>query len=194
MSASLNVAKRRLRKQIHERLGALSSEHISEESRKACRQVLAHPSFQHATHVSIYISMAKELQTKELLDHAFSAGKSVYVPRCDGELMDMVRLQGHDDLASLSRNKWGIPEPAMDRDAVDPKIIEVVLVPGVAFDASGNRCGHGKGYYDRYLMRATNAFACAVCLDEQVVDAVPADDHDRKPNIVVSPSGIVFSR
>ncbi|KAJ2385009.1 hypothetical protein GGI23_006804 [Coemansia sp. RSA 2559] len=180
---------------MHERLGALSNDHISAESHKACHHVLTHPSFQRSQHVSIYVSMAKgELQTKELLDHAIAAGKSVYVPRCNGELMDMVRLQGHEDLASLRCNRWGIPEPAMDRGAVDPTIIDFVLVPGVAFDADGNRCGHGKGYYDRYLMRATNAFACAVCLDEQVVDAVPVGDYDRKPNIIVSPSGTVFSQ
>ncbi|KAJ2558735.1 hypothetical protein EV175_000651 [Coemansia sp. RSA 1933] len=195
-SVSLNSAKRQLRKQMQQRLSGLPNDHVASESKKACHHVLLHPRFQRSQHLSIYLSMSTgELQTQMLLDHAFGAGKSVYVPRCSGDVMDMVPVSGPDDLAALRCNRWGIPEPAMDRDAVDPKIIDFVLVPGVAFDAAGNRCGHGKGYYDRYLARASNAFACAVCLDEQIVHdyAVPAGDHDRKPDIIVSPSGTVFS-
>ncbi|KAJ2509443.1 hypothetical protein GGI11_005873 [Coemansia sp. RSA 2049] len=191
--SSIIAAKKQLRTQMRERLGALASDRIAGESERVLRRVSAHPRFQRSTHVSIYLSMAKELQTMRLVERALAAGKSVYVPRCaPGGAMEMVRLAGLDDLAALAPSRWGIPEPPADRAPVDPALLDFVLVPGVAFDACGNRCGHGKGYYDRFLARAVNAFACAACLDEQVVDSVPAADHDRKPDIVVSPSGTVF--
>ncbi|KAJ1741725.1 hypothetical protein LPJ78_001695 [Coemansia sp. RSA 989] len=134
-----------------------------------------------------------ELQTYMLIKDAWKNGKTVYVPRCVGQNdMQMVRLEGQDDLDSLPRNKWGIPEPATDRAAVDPLLLDFIVVPGVAFDREGNRCGHGRGYYDRYLAKATNAFTCAVCLSDQVLDQVPADEHDKKPDIILAPLGILY--
>ncbi|KAJ1942745.1 hypothetical protein FBU59_003110 [Linderina macrospora] len=106
--------------------------------------------------------------------------------------MDMVELRGKEDLESLAKNKWGIPEPAKDRVGVDAGVLDFVLVPGVAFDRNGNRCGHGKGYYDRFLETNPKVFKCAVCLDEQVVENVPTDEFDKTPDIVIAAQGIVF--
>ncbi|PIA13651.1 nagb/rpia/CoA transferase-like protein [Coemansia reversa NRRL 1564] len=135
-----------------------------------------------------------EVQTKPLIRHALDEGKTVYVPRCDGSVMDMVRLESSHDLDTLPQNKWGIPEPSKDRPAVNPQVLDFIVVPGVAFDRYGNRCGHGKGYYDRYLAQAKQAFACAVCLNVQVLDTpVPSNSYDQKPHAVITPSGMLFS-
>ncbi|KAJ1836093.1 hypothetical protein LPJ73_007664 [Coemansia sp. RSA 2703] len=135
-----------------------------------------------------------ELQTRLLLTHALSSGKTVYVPRCRKETMDMVRIRDQHDLDSLPKNRWGIPEPSEDRESVDPRVLEFVVVPGVAFDKAGNRCGHGRGYYDRFLARTERAVACAVCLREQVVENVPTDAFDRSPDYIISPEGIIFTK
>ncbi|KAJ2611754.1 hypothetical protein H4S08_003004 [Coemansia sp. RSA 1365] len=135
-----------------------------------------------------------EVQTKPLIRHALDEGKTVYVPRCDGNVMDMVKLESTQDLDTLPRNKWGIPEPSKDRPVVNPQMLDFIVVPGMAFDRYGNRCGHGKGYYDRYLSQAKQAFACAVCLNVQVLDTlVPSDTYDQKPHAIITPNGMLFS-
>ncbi|KAJ2156148.1 hypothetical protein GGF46_005380 [Coemansia sp. RSA 552] len=195
MATAIAAAKKQLRRQMQQVLAELTLSQLSLESSKVIEHVLALPAYTAAQHVSIYISMDRgELQTRPLIEHALGSGKTVYVPRCDGSSMDMVRLDGRQDLDNLPKNKWGIPEPSTDRAAVDPGILEFVLVPGVAFDTAGNRCGHGKGYYDRYLLRAPQAYSCAVCLSKQIVDAVPTDGNDQTPNTIISPTGTIFSR
>ncbi|KAJ2555707.1 hypothetical protein GGF44_002680 [Coemansia sp. RSA 1694] len=135
-----------------------------------------------------------EAQTFALAEHALAAGKSLYVPRCRGPRMDMVRVADTAALAGLTRNAWGIAEPSDEDPAVDPKILDFVLVPGVAFDVNGNRCGHGRGYYDRYLaMLSPDAVACAICLTEQITDQVPTNEHDIKPHMLITPEGIQYS-
>ncbi|KAJ2784937.1 hypothetical protein GGI15_002091 [Coemansia interrupta] len=119
-----------------------------------------------------------ELPTRDLLAHALRSGKSVYVPRCRQSTMDMVHIRSQAELDALEPNRWGIPEPSGEREPVDPALLDFVVVPGVAFDRVGGRCGHGRGYYDRFLEMAGGAVACAVCLGEQVVEHVPTDTFD----------------
>ncbi|KAJ2450780.1 hypothetical protein EV183_004067 [Coemansia sp. RSA 2336] len=190
--ATVKQAKQQLRRLVREQLTKYGQDQLHKESQQVLNQLVQLPAYKKAQHVSIYINMDEgELQTRMLFKHAWEEGKTVYVPKCGGpDDMRMVRLD-EQNVDGLPRNKWGIPEPPLD-DVVDPLLLDFIVVPGVAFDRHGNRCGHGKGYYDRYLARATNAFACAVCLNDQVIEQVPANEHDRKPNVIIAPSGIVY--
>ncbi|KAJ2464874.1 hypothetical protein GGI03_002979 [Coemansia sp. RSA 2337] len=190
--SAIRTAKLQLRKSMRHRLLQLSPNDLSIQSQQIQAHLLAHPAFQRAQHISIYLSMdSAEAQTYGLVETALAAGKSVYVPRCRGQQMDMVRITS---LLGLKPNAWGIPEPSHSEPAVDPNTLDFILVPGVAFDATGNRCGHGKGYYDRYLKQSVNAVTCAICLSEQIVDNVPTDDHDFKPHILITPQGILYQQ
>ncbi|KAJ2896253.1 hypothetical protein IWW38_002078 [Coemansia aciculifera] len=178
---------------MRQQLLQLSQAHLAAESQRLHAHLLARPEFQQAQHISIYLSMDEcEPQTFALAEHALALGKAVYVPRCQKgtSVMDMVRVK---ELSGLARNKWGIAEPDSGEPAVDPRILDFVLVPGVAFDRFGGRCGHGKGYYDRYLARLSpNAFTCAICLSEQIIDLVPTTAQDAKPHLLLSPNGIEY--
>ncbi|KAI8319741.1 5-formyltetrahydrofolate cyclo-ligase [Martensiomyces pterosporus] len=194
-STTVRSAKQQLRKRMQQTLASIPSAALDSASTKVLQQITSLPKYRASKHISIYISMDQgELQTTELLHHALCEGKAVYVPRCNGRIMDMIRVDGRADLDSLPKNKWGIPEPDSSRPAVDPQCLDFIVVPGVAFDTKGNRCGHGKGYYDRYLSRSEGAYTCAVCLDEQVVDEVPTDEFDRTPDVVLAPQGTVFEK
>ncbi|ORX70326.1 5-formyltetrahydrofolate cyclo-ligase-like protein [Linderina pennispora] len=190
---AIRTSKQKLRKRMHSVLSQLSASALTDQSCRVAKQVVQLSAYQRAQHISIYISMdSGELQTRQLLYDALESGKRVYVPRCDGTFMDMVELQGKEDLESLPKNRWGIPEPAKDRKGVDASALDFILVPGVAFDTAGNRCGHGKGYYDRFLTGNPHLFKCAVCLNEQVVETVPTDEFDKTPDIVLAAQGVVF--
>ncbi|KAJ2661848.1 hypothetical protein IW148_003214 [Coemansia sp. RSA 1199] len=187
------LTKAQLRRHMRHTLSLLPPTQLLAESAAVFHLITSLPSYQQSQHLSIYINTpTSELQTTQLIRHALQEGKRVYVPRCDGKVMQMVELK-NGGLETMARNKWGILEPGKEEQAVEPSVLEFVVVPGVAFDAQGNRCGHGKGYYDRYLQQ-TQAFTCAVCLSDQVIEAVPVDAHDQKPNMIISPAGILFEK
>jgi 5-formyltetrahydrofolate cyclo-ligase len=95
------------------------------------------------------------------------------------------------------RNKWGIPEPpeSMPRIAATPGDIDLLVVPGLAFDAKGGRLGQGKGYYDRFIARMRKDFdkplLIAVGLDPQLVDRVPVTELDLTMDLIIVPNQTV---
>lgn len=110
--------------------------------------------------ISVYLAMpCGECRTDSLLRSLFEAGQSVYIPRVTGSGrtdMQMLRVESLAQLESFPRSRWGIPEPtavqaaAMD-DGTASGAIDLVVVPGVAFDHTCKRLGHGRGYYDTFL-------------------------------------------
>ena len=101
--------------------------------------------------------------------------------------MDAVGVDSLD--RGFSKSRLGILEPLREKKTVNTDEIDLVIVPGLAFDKSGNRLGHGKGYYDRYLERCgENVFFIGIAYDFQVLDTIPADAHDIKMNMIVTES------
>lgn len=148
--------KRALRTSMRKTLSLLSQEEILVASRRACERVSEIKALQKSAAVSVFLSMpAGECQTHPLIHYLFEQGKSVFVPRVEGPgrfQMRMLRVESIAQLESFPRSKWGIPEPtAADamllEDGLTTAVIDTVIVPAVAFDASCRRLGHGKGYY-----------------------------------------------
>jgi 5-formyltetrahydrofolate cyclo-ligase len=107
---------------------------------------------------------------------AFVPGTSVYTAR---RILDPTR--------DLVPGKFGIREPALSCPEVALNRLDLVLVPGIAFDVSGGRLGRGKGFYDR-LLPAVNGLKCGVAFDEQIVDAVPVGPMDVRLNCILTPT------
>ncbi|KAI8054847.1 5-formyltetrahydrofolate cyclo-ligase [Thamnidium elegans] len=90
-----------------------------------------------------------EIMTKNIILHLLNSDKNCFIPRCTKNTMDMVRITSVGDFESLPLNRWSIPEPPLDQErenALDGAGLDLILVPGVAFDKNKNRIGHGKGY------------------------------------------------
>ena len=131
-----------------------------------------------------YYSLADEVDTHCLIEELIAEGKTVYLPRVvDQENMVLSRYTG---VESLREGAFGIMEPVGD-PMPDDEIVDVVLVPGMAFDAEGHRLGRGKGYYDRFLSKLNNPHLqlIGVCFDFQKVDIVPTEPCDVSVDIVV---------
>ncbi|KAJ3298967.1 hypothetical protein HDU79_003293 [Rhizoclosmatium sp. JEL0117] len=196
-----------LRKSIRQSLSALSQSTIETQSAQITKHVLAHPAYNAATRVSIYISKdnAPEVSTIALIRHSLSAGKQCFIPRCVSKTkMEMVRLHDVADLESLPFNKMGIREPALTEKREeafdDGKGVDLVIMPLLAFDTEGWRLGHGGGYYDRFLAECEKAWGneqsgsvartIAIALKEQLVEeSVPRDEYDKKPDIIIVADG-----
>ena len=116
----------------------------------------------------------------DLLPHARWA-----VPRIEGH-----RLVVHPyDPARLVRHRFGMLEPAPDLPAIGPATLDLVLVPGVAFDRQGGRLGFGGGYYDRFLP-TTPALRVGVTYDECLADVLPCGEHDQRVDWIVTPTDL----
>jgi 5-formyltetrahydrofolate cyclo-ligase len=141
-----------------------------------CRSFAAQTEYAAARTLMLYLSARSEVRTRPLLTAAIAAGKQVVVPYCVGSQLDLFLLDSPDELAPGS---YGIPEPrpelrALPGKRVDPARIDLVMVPGVAFDRRGGRLGHGRGYYDRFLPRLRiDALAIGVAFECQLVPEVP---------------------
>jgi 5-formyltetrahydrofolate cyclo-ligase len=182
--------KRELRNTMKALLDDVAGADLAERSRRVARRLARTDAWKTADTVLGFLSMPHELDTAELLSAARAGGKRVAVPLIDGD--DIRFLVVGSDPAALPRDKWGIPVPDPAWEEMDPTRAGRILVaaPGLAFDRNGNRLGRGKGYYDRFLARtrsvAESVTVIGICLSEQVVDAVPHEDHDQPLDGVVT--------
>lgn len=186
---SVSERKKRLRSEMKKLAGILDDKDARIASVIIAGKLLNIPELQKANVVFCYVSIRGEVQTRSLIRSLIICGKKVCVPRCgkDG-IMDACYINGPDDL--VPRPPFGIPEPDMDAEVADPSDIDIIIVPGLAFDRSGNRLGKGAGYYDRYLNKC-RAFKCGVCFDEMLVESVPADVYDITMDMIITENSII---
>ena len=155
-------------------------------SRQICHTLAALPEYAHAGTVMLYVDLGSEVRTRQFLPTARNDGKRVVVPYCVGEQLGLFCLESIDELAP---GTLGLLEPKAelrgraDRQA-DVSWLDLIVVPGVAFDCRGGRLGQGKGYYDRLLRQVRPdatlvglAFECQLCAE---IPMLPHDVHMHK--------------
>eukprot|EP00741_Cyanophora_paradoxa_P021178 tig00021339_g20441.t1 len=197
---SVQELKRALRREIRARVAALEPARVAEESARVCELVLQRTEYATARSVAAYAAMAGELSLDAVVRDALSSGRRLFLPAVDaaaGEIA-MLRVPSLEAYEALPRDSWGIPTPPLDGERAAAAELDLVLVPGLAFDRSCCRLGHGKRYYDKFLAGLAAARArsglppppfIAVCLEAQVVDAVPVLVHDVPVGLLLTRSG-----
>jgi 5-formyltetrahydrofolate cyclo-ligase len=175
MSARSVLQKKQiLRKKILSRLKHQSPEDRVSKSQKIKDLVMAAPFFNRVSCLMTYLAASDEVDTRLLIEQALKVGKTLILPVCNKRKKEIIPVV-LKDMSSLVRGPYGIWEPPMEETNKIPlSKIEVVLVPGLAFDRWGNRLGRGMGYYDRFLRRLTAAtIKVGLAFDFQMVDNVP---------------------
>ena len=183
--------KREIRKEVREKVRSVTEEKFRDLSHAAAQILLKQEQWIGARHVLGYLALNDEVQLSSLLKVTFTASKTVTLPRFIPEtgLYGAAILPEKEGFATLSFGRFGVLEPAATAPMLPLNQLDFVLVPGVAFDASGNRLGRGKGFYDRLLAATNNScIKCGVALDEQLVAAIPAESHDISMNFILTPS------
>ena len=171
--------KQQIRDQAHTNRNA--QENKDELSREIIARCMALPEYQRAQTVLFYLDVRSEVRTRNDLDKALASGKKIVVPYCvDGEL-ELFHLEQTDEL-SVGMYRILEPKPELRTVAakkVDVSEIDMIIVPGVAFDRRGGRTGHGKGYYDKMLEHARpETPLIALAFECQLFDEIPMQDHD----------------
>lgn len=175
-----------LRKQMRMRKRELSIEQKLADEKAVFSRILSAGLLKGAKHVMLYYSLPDELPTHATVEQWAAEGIfQIYLPRVNGDDIEVVPYTGPESLSD--DNPFHIAEPV--GDAVDPAILDAVIVPGVAFDRHCNRMGRGKGFYDRLLSRG-NLYTIGVCHDCQLLDEIPCEPHDHPLNYVVTPTSV----
>lgn len=167
-------------------------------SREILSRLEAMLQYQQARSVAFYVDCRGEVQTRPAIERAISAGKMVAVPWCiDRREMELFRLAS---LSELTPGRFAIDEPSAEvrsdpKRQIPPVEIDLVVVPGVAFDRSGNRLGHGNGYYDRLLAQTRpNVPRVGLAFECQLVDELPAEPHDVRMHAVITEVAVYTNR
>lgn len=160
-------------------------------------RVMAMPEYQKALCVMWYVDVRDEVRTRHALPQTLTSNQKIVVPYCvDGEL-ELFHLESMDE---LELGMYKILEPkASLRDVASKKAtieeLDLVLVPGVAFDRQGGRTGHGKGYYDKLLENARpDTPLVALAFECQLFDEIPMQSHDIYMDAIVTESAIYPGR
>lgn len=166
------------------------------------RRLMNQSWFQTAVTVLWYVDCRSEVQTHTAINDTLALGKSVVVPYCteDAGGARCLGLWGLNDLSELRPGTWRIPEPPVERRyqperQVAVTDLDLVLVPGVAFDKRGGRLGNGAGYYDRLLSQVrADCLLVGICYDSQLVSDVVTEPHDVFMDYVITEAALYRGR
>lgn len=172
----IKLTKRQKRSKIISRLKTQKERERKRKSSLIKRKLFKTLIFRKAKIVMFYIASKGEVETKEMIKEAQKLGKIIVVPVSRKNRVIEPHFLG--DQTELIRGPYGISEPAV-KESIDLKHLDLVIVPGVAFDRQGNRLGRGKGYYDRFLKKLRRkTTSIGLAFDFQILPSVPATMQD----------------
>jgi 5-formyltetrahydrofolate cyclo-ligase len=167
-------SKHEIRKKILEQRDALDYEDVEQKSKKIIEVLKEDPDYKKAKAIMFYISKDKEVDTQELLKEAIKK-KTIIVPKVTNRGLICCKII---DLKNMNYSCFGTLEPK-EEITCDVTKIDLIIVPGIAFDTLGNRIGYGKGYYDN-LLKTAKCKKIGLAYSFQVVKKVPVDSWDVK--------------
>lgn len=170
--------------------GSLKHDILSNEITK---RFLASTEYKRATTIGITISRQPEVNTRLIIEAAWSASKKVVVPKCNSidRSMDFRTINAYDDLEVVYMD---LLEPIIDKtNSVRKLEIDIQVVPGVAFNEEGYRIGYGGGYYDRY-MEDFEGKSVSLTFEQQVGFDIPVESHDLPVELIFTPERVIDCR
>lgn len=188
---TLRAEKRELRQQVLFARKLLRAATRNEKSAAIKEKLLALPELQKVERVMVYINFQEEVQTLAIVEALWQRKVEVVVPLCDPHKRELhpSLLYNFDE---LEPGTFGVMEPKKRAvKIVDTTTIDLVIVPGLAFDRRGGRIGYGAGYYDRFFDKVPQALLIAVAFNEQVTEFIPMEEHDRIMPIIVTDKEVI---
>jgi 5-formyltetrahydrofolate cyclo-ligase len=183
------LEKKELRLEIKEKLRNLSMEMYNEQSNVIAQSLFKDESWKLASTVGITISKPPEVDTYQIIRQAWDEGKRIVVPKCFSKerRMDFRVLEDFEQLETVY---FSLLEPIESQTTlINPKEIELLLVPGLAFTKEGFRLGVGGGYYDRFL-ESHQVNTLSLAFHQQIVPEIPLENHDIPVRKIITDNGI----
>ena len=165
----------------------MTDKEILEKSSKIKNSLFSLEQYMNSKTVMFFVSFGNEASTHEMIKESLR-NKTVIVPKVMHHEIEPSVIIDFDNL--IPTGKFSIPEP-IEIMKIAYKNIDLVLVPGIAFDKEGYRLGYGFGFYDKFLKKVPKAVKIGLAFDFQVVDKVPREEHDVPVNIIVTDKRVV---
>ncbi len=184
---TLSARKRILRRLAYK--ARIAQQNKDEISQQVCLKVINQADYRNAETVMWYLDCRSELRTRQMIPDAIASKKKIVIPFCVLNELHIWHLFSLDELVIGS---FGIFEPPRHRwyenaRKIDVRQLDLVIVPGVAFDQHGNRLGNGQGYYDRLLAQVrADTRLIAPCYQSQLMDDIPAETHDIRMHKIIT--------
>ena len=163
-----------LRNSIRARKRAMTEEEIVSRSDALAQKFYASEAYKNAKTIYGYMPYNQEVRTIPMMEQALKDGKRVAIPKCYGDEMKFIFI---DDLSKVEKGYANIPEPIADEPVADDTTA-LVLMPGLAFDPQGHRCGYGGGFYDKFLAAEPEHPTLALCYEFQMLDHLETEEYD----------------
>jgi len=187
------ASKAACRRIVRERCAGLDDAARRAAGRVACARIATLPRFAQSGTVMLYVPIPGELDVTPLAEDLWRRSAVVCVPIANWDERTMMpgRVEGFGD-EDLAPGRRGVREPRQRR-LIEPAALDLIVVPGVAFDGAGGRLGRGAGFYDRFLAALpVRVWRIGVAFDVQIVDRVPMEEHDARLDVVVSESRVIL--
>jgi len=182
--------KNKLKGIMLEKRNSLSKEEMLEKGRKIEASLLNLQEYKNSNTVMFFVSFNSEVNTHEMIKKALKE-KIVAIPKVLQHEIEPSIILGLDNLVQAGR--FGILEP-IEIMKLAYKSIDIVLVPGIAFDKEGYRIGYGFGFYDKFLKKVAKAVKIGLCFDFQLVDKVPKEEHDVAVDFIITDERVIECR
>lgn len=169
---------------------------VEEKSLIICNYLTNSDLFLQSKVIMTYLNYPKEVQTDYIFQTAIKQNKTVTVPVCETKSIDLVPSK-LIDLSQIEIGYYNLREPKKEFfQPVDPKLINLIIVPGVAFDLNGNRIGHGKGYYDNFFKKINpSAIKIGIAFQFQIInDSWNTDSWDVPMDALITENGFIYLR
>ena len=180
------MEKRKVREEIIQKRDTLSLEIKKSYDEKIFKNLIISDIYKKSKKIFIYISFGSEVDTKRFIKYALNDNKEIYVPKTNKDTKEMIAINIHS-LDNMYVDKWGILEPKIvDKNKISESF-DLIIMPGVAFDRSGNRIGYGGGYYDKYISKLNlQCTKLVLAYDLQIVNEFKSEQHDIKVDYIIT--------
>ena len=185
-----------LRKNMLHQRKNMDMQKVNTWSTKITETIIKLPQFINSKNIMLYLSFNKEVNTYPLAAWCLDNGKSVIAPYCIQSTKQIIPFKINNLTNDLTKSTFGIMEPKHNLlEKANIENIDLIIVPGVAFDEHCNRIGFGAGYYDRFLPRKTkNTPTIGIAYDYQLIDTIPQGVYDVPLDFIITEKRIVYPK
>lgn len=186
------LTKYQIRQEILRIRNSLSETEIVSNSNIISNKVISTKEFKKAQSIGTYYPIRSEVKTFEIIKYSLATKKTIGLPRIiDSNRIAFFKIMENsfEDI-KLTKGKYGILENLISDSILEE--MDLLIIPGIAFDLQGNRIGYGKGYYDRFLSTRKVSYIMGLAFENQIIKKIPTTENDIPVDVLVTEDRIIF--
>ena len=187
----LSLVKSNIRKDILYKRNSISQSEIVSTSKIINDRVISSKEYQISQTIGAYYPIGSEVKTFDIIRHSIENKKNIALPRVidSTEIKFFKVIEDKFEQIKFTKGKYGIYENSTSNTIINK--IDLLIIPGIAFDMNGNRIGYGKGYYDRYLSLGNANCIMGLAYETQIVNNIPNNEHDIPVDFIITEKRII---